>query len=54
MKDEIGNGSLTEFVDLSPNVYAFKESCLDNSLIEHEKAKGTKKMVTKKHLCFDM
>ena len=54
MKDEIGNGYLTEFVDFSPNVYAFKESCLDNSLIEHKKAKGTKKMVAKKHLSFDM
>ena len=54
MKDEIGNGYLTEFVDLSPNIYTFKESCLDNSLIEHKKAKGTKKMVTKKHLSFDM
>ena len=54
MKDEIGKGYMTEFVALSPKVYAFKESRLDNSLIEHKKAKGTKKMVTKKHLCFDM
>ena len=43
MKDEIGKGYMTEFVALSPKVYAFKESRLDNSLIEHKKAKGTKK-----------
>ena len=54
MKDEIGKGYMTEFVALSPKVYAFKESRLNNSLIKHKKAKGTKEMVTKKHLCFDM
>ena len=54
MKDEIGKGYMTEFVALSRKVYAFRESRLDNSLIEHKKAKGTKKMVTKKPLCFDM
>ena len=54
MKDEIEKGCMTEFVSLFPKVYAFKESRLDNSLIEHKKAKGTKKNVTKKSLCFDM
>ena len=54
MKDEIGKGYMTEFVALSPKVYAFKESRLNNSLIEHKKAQGAKKMVRKKHLCFDM
>ena len=53
MKDEIEKGCMTEFVSLFPKVYAFKESRLDNSLIEHKKAKGTKKNVTKKSLCFD-
>ena len=43
MKDELGKGYMTEFVALPPKVYAFKESRLDNSLIEHKKAKGTKK-----------
>ena len=54
MKDELGKGFMTEFVPVSPKVYAYKESRLDNTLIEHKKAKGTKKMVTKKSLCFDM
>ena len=54
MKDEIGKGYMTEFAALSPKVYAFKESRPDNSLIEHKKAKGANKMVTKKQLCFDM
>ena len=43
MKDELGKGYMTEFGALSPKVYAFGETCLDNSLIEHKKAKGTKK-----------
>ena len=54
MKDELGKGYMTEFIALSPKVYAFEEFRLDNSLIEHKKAKGTKKNVTKKSLCFDM
>ena len=48
MKDELGNGYMTEFVALSPKVYAFEETRLDNSLIEHKKAKGTMKNVTKR------
>ena len=43
MKDELGKGFMTEFVAVSPKVYAYKESRLDNTLIEHKKAKGTKK-----------
>ena len=54
MKNELGKCHMTEFIALSPKVYTFEESRLDNSLIEHEKAKGTKKNVTKKSLCFDM
>ena len=42
MKDELGKGYMTEFVALSPEVYAYKQSRLDNSLSEHKKAKGTK------------
>ena len=45
---------MTKFIAFSPKVYAFEESRLNNSLIEHKKAKGTKKNVTKKSLCFDM
>ena len=54
MKDELGKGYMTEFVALSPKLYAYKQICLDNSLTEHKKAKDIKKMVTKKTLCFDM
>ena len=54
MKDELGKGYMTEFVALSPKVFAFEETCPDNSLIEHKKRKGTNKSVTKKSLCFDM
>ena len=42
MKDELGKGYMTEFIALSPKVYAFEESSLDNSLIEQKNAKGTK------------
>ena len=42
MKDELGKGYMTEFIALSPKVYAFEESRLDNSLIEQKNAKGTK------------
>ena len=48
MKDELGRGYMTEFVALSPQVHTYKQSRLDNSLSEHKKAKGTKKMVTKR------
>ena len=54
MKDELGKGYMTEFVALSPKVYAFEEFRLHNSLIEHKKAKSTKKNVPKKSLCFDI
>ena len=43
MKDELGKGYMTEFVALSPQVYAYKQSRLDNSLSEHKKAKVQKK-----------
>ena len=48
MKDEIEKGYMTEFVALSPKVYAFEETRLDNSLIEHKKGKGTKKVLLKR------
>ena len=54
MKDELGKGYMTEFAALSPKVYGSKRTRLDNSLTEHKRAKGIKKMVTKKSLCFDM
>ena len=48
MKDELGKGLMTESVAVSPKVYAYKESRLDNILIEHKKAKGTKKWLQKR------
>ena len=54
MKDELGKENMTEFVAVSPKVYAYKQIRYDNSLSEHKKAKGTRKMVTKEDLCFDM
>ena len=43
MKEELGKGFMTEFVAVFPKVYAYKESRRDNTLIEHKKAKGSKK-----------
>ena len=54
MKDELGKGYMTEFVALSPKVYAYKQMRLVKSQSDHKKAKGTKKMITKKDLHFDM
>ena len=54
MKDELGKGYMTEFAAFTPKVDGSKRTRLDNSLTEHKRAKGIKKMVTKKSLCFDM
>ena len=54
MKDELRKGYMKEFVAVSPKVYAFKESRIDDIQLEHKQAKGTNKTVTKKTLCFDM
>ena len=48
MKDELGKFYMTEFVALSPKVYAFEETRLDNSLIEHKKEKVQRKLLLKK------
>ena len=53
MTDELGKGYVTEFVALAPKVYAFQQINIDKTLSEEKKAKGTKKMVTKKMLSFD-
>ena len=53
MKDEIGKGYMTEFVALSPKVYAYQQINIDNTLSQEKKAKGTNKMVTKKSLAFE-
>ena len=43
---------MTEFVALSPKVYANKKIRLDNSLTEHKRANDIKKKGTKKSLCW--
>ena len=49
MKDELGDGIITEFVALRPKAYSYKT----NDNIELKKAKGTKKYVVKKMLRFN-
>ena len=53
MKDELGKGYMTEFVGLAPKVYAFQQINIYKTLSEEKKARGTKKMVSKKSLSFD-
>ena len=53
-KDELGGKLLLEFVALRAKTYAFVQLNNENQLEEHEKAKGTKKCVIKKHLNFDL
>ena len=50
MKDELGKGYMTEFIALSPKVYAYKESRLNNSLIEHKKSKKIQRKTLPKRL----
>ena len=50
MKDELGKGYMTEFIALSPKVYAYKESSLNNSLIEHKKSKKIQRKTLPKRL----
>ena len=44
---------MTEFVALAPKVYVYQQIHIDKSLSEDKKARGTKKMVTKKSISFD-
>ena len=52
-KDELGGKILTEFAALRAKTYAYAQ-LNDDKLEEHEKAKGTKKCVIKKHLNFEL
>ena len=47
-KDELGGKAMTEFCALRAKAYAYK---LDDDT-EHKKAKGTKKCIIKRELCF--
>ena len=53
MKDELSKGYMTEFVALSPKVYAYQQIHIDKTLSEDKKVSGTKKMVAKNTLSFD-
>ena len=49
MKNEIGGGTITEFVALRPKTYSY----MTDEFIEMKKANGTKKCVIKKMLMFE-
>ena len=49
MKDELGGETITEFIALRPKTYSY---LTDNDKID-QKAKGTKKCITKKMIKFD-
>ena len=49
IKDELGEGMITEFVALRPKAYSYRT----DDLVELKKAKGTKKCIVKKMLVFD-
>ena len=53
MKDELNKGHMSEFIALSPKVYAYQQFQVDKTLTEHKKARGTSKCVVKKTLSFD-
>ena len=53
MKNELGKGYMSEFITISPKVYAYKQIQVDGTVIEDKKARGTSKTVTKKTLSFD-
>ena len=53
IKYEVGMGYITEFVGVAPKVYAYQQIKTNKTLSEEKKARGTKKMVTKKTLSFD-
>ena len=54
MKDELGKRHMSEFVAIAPNVYAYQQIHIDNTLSVVKKARGTNKSVTKKSLTFDL
>ena len=53
MKNELGTGHMSEFIAISPKVYAYKQIEVDGTLLKEKKVRGTSKIVTKKTLCFD-
>ena len=53
MKNELNKGHMSEFIALSPKVYAYQQVEVDKTLSEDKKATGTSKCVVKKTLSFD-
>ena len=53
MKGELNKGHMSEFIALSPKVYAYQQFQVDKTLTEHKKARGTSICVVKKNLSFD-
>ena len=53
MKNELGNGYMSEFIASSPKLYAYQQLNVDKTLSEDKKARGTSRVVTKKSLSFD-
>ena len=49
MKDQLGGGIITEFVDLRPKTYSY----LTDDCKENKKAKGTKKCAIKRMIKFN-
>ena len=52
-KNALGKGHMSEFIALSPKVYAYKQVLVDKTLAEDKKARGPCKKVSKKTLSFD-
>ena len=53
MKNELNKGHMSEFIALSPKVYAYQQVEVDKTLSEDKKARGNSKCVVKKTLSFD-
>ena len=53
-KDELDRKIMVEFIALRAKTYASTHLDNEDQLVEHKKAKGTKKCVIKKHLNFDL
>ena len=53
MKNELRKGYMSEYITLSPKVYAYQQFDVNKTLSDDKGARGTSKVVTKKTLSFD-
>ena len=53
MKNVFNKGHMSEFIALSPEVYAYQQFKVDKTLAEEKKARGTSKYAVKKTLSLD-